>query len=146
MAGSHASWLPLMGMALTLGGCVDMFTTAPPEAVRWRGVTTAGAKGEPNCGPFAMDLGVYSDPVFLMEVASGRAYPTVRVTQDDLATWWLEGYATAGNFVEFESREQRPVILDARPYAVWRGTRGDERIVLVESGSPCGREVVLTRG
>ena len=36
--------------------------------------------------------------------------------------WWLEGYVTAANFVEFETKMQRPVYFGARPYAVWRGT------------------------
>ena len=41
----------------------------------------------------------------------------------DLATtWWVQGYMTPANFIEFETRLQRPVFFNARPYAVWRGT------------------------
>jgi hypothetical protein len=155
MARSRASWLPLTGIAfgLLLGGCVDMFTSVPPpDATRWRGTTTAGAADQPGCGPFALDLGLSTDPTFLWQVVDGRARPTTRsVRASDrvegaFATWWLDGYMTPADFVQFESRLQQPVILGARPYAVWRGTRTDERMTLVESGSPCGREVVLTRG
>ena len=52
---------------------------------------------------------------------------------------------TPENFVEFETRMQRPVYFGARPYAVWRGTRVDDRIALIESGSPCNRALVLSR-
>ena len=64
---------------------------------------------------------------------------------DTVTTWWVQGYMTPANFVEFETRMQRPAFFRARPYAVWRGTRVDDRIELTESGSPCKRELVLTR-
>ena len=155
MTRSRGSLLPLLGTvcALALGGCVDMFTSVPPpDAAHWRGVTTAGAVGRPECGPFAIDVGLFADRLFLWETIGGRAYPTTTAATapdqllDHLSSWWLEGYMTPANFVQFESRLQQPVILGARPYSVWRGTRNDERMLLVESGSPCGREVVLTRG
>jgi hypothetical protein len=155
MSRLRRSLLPLLGMggALALGGCVDMFTSVPSsDASHWRGVTTAGVAGKPECAPFAVDVGVEADPLFMWQVVGGRARPTADAvatfgqTDFALSQWWLEGFMTPANFVQLESRLQRPVILGARPYAVWRGTRDDERIVLVESGSPCGREVVLTRG
>ena len=59
--------------------------------------------------------------------------------------WWLEGYVTDANFVQLETKMQRPVYFGARPYAVWRGTIAEDRLVLTESGSPCNREVVLVR-
>jgi hypothetical protein len=155
MAQSCASLLSLVTMAgaLALGGCVDMFTAEPPpDASRWHGVTSAGATDNPECGPFAFDLGLYQQPVYLYQTLSGRAYPTTVPTTttakliDDASQWWLDGYMTADNFVEFESRLQRPVYLGARPYSLWRGGRAGDRMLLVESGSPCNREVVLTRG
>ena len=60
--------------------------------------------------------------------------------------WWLEGYVTEANFVEFETKLQQPIYFGARPYAVWRGTIDGRAHALVESGSPCDREVVLVRG
>lgn len=155
MARSRAGWLPLIGVATTLGlgGCVDMFTDVPPpDASRWRGVTTAGVVELPECRPFALDVGLHADPLFVFQVIGGRANPTtpaetdVGKFTDSLGSWWLEGYMTPADFVEFESRLLEPVMLGARPYSVWRGTRQDDHMVLVESGSPCGREVVLTRG
>lgn len=155
MTRSRGSLLPLLGTvcALAVGGCVDMFTSVPPpDAEHWRGVTTAGVGGGPVCGPFALDVGLFADPIFMWQTIGGRAYrtatpdPDSRLAADGITTWWLEGYMTTADFVQFESRLQQPIILGARPYSVWRGTRNDERMMLVESGSPCGREVVLTRG
>ena len=59
--GRHAGrLLPVLGAAvgaLALGGCVDMFTDNPPGgAARFRGVTTAGAPGFPECAPMALDV------------------------------------------------------------------------------------------
>ena len=60
--------------------------------------------------------------------------------------WWLEGYVTEAEFVQFETKLQQPIYFGARPYAVWRGSIDGDRMVLTESGSPCDREVVLLRG
>ncbi len=155
MTRSCRNLLPLLGVvgALALGGCVDMFTSKQPaNAEHWHGVTTAGVGGGPVCGPFALDLGLFADPLFMWQTVSGRAYPSVSsdpdspLNADGITTWWLEGYMTSANFVEFETRLQRPILPALRPYSVWRGTRNAERMMLVESGSPCDREVVLTRG
>ena len=43
---------------------------------------------------------------------------------------------TPANFVEFETRMQRPAFFHARPYAVWRGTRVDDRIELTDFAPP----------
>jgi hypothetical protein len=157
MAWSRTGLLPLAGpaaLALALAGCVDMFTSVPPEgAVAWRGTTTAGDPALPECGAFDFELGQYAPPLYLWQTVSGRAWPTAvpaagtlgRVA-DATTQWWLEGYVADDDFVQFESRRQRPVFFRARPYAVWRGTIAEDRMALTESGSPCGREVVLVRG
>jgi len=90
--------------------------------------------------------------VYLSPVVSGRAWlataPQTQVDKwaEDYSQWWLEGYVTSANFVEFESRRQQPIYFRAKPYAVWRGTIEDDRMTLVESGSPCNRQAVLARG
>jgi hypothetical protein len=155
MACARKRLLPLFGAAaaLALGGCVDMFTSVPPpDAVSWRGTTSAGNPEFAECGSFALELGQYQPPAFMWNTVSGRAWPTaVPETQlDKIAAmsrqWWLEGYVTPANFVEFETKLQQPIYFRARPYSVWRGTIAEDRMVLTESGSPCNREVVLVRG
>jgi hypothetical protein len=148
----------MMGMAATaaalaLGGCVDMFTSVPPaDAVPWHGTTTAGNPAFPECAAFNFQLGQHDRPVFLSPVVSGRAWlAAAPLTQVDkwaeyYSQWWLEGYVTSANFVQFESRRQQPIYFRAKPYAVWRGTIEDDRMTLVESGSPCNRQAVLARG
>ena len=154
MSRARLGLLPLLGSAaLALGGCVDMFTGPPPtDVVAWRGTTTPGNTDIAECGSFDLELGQYQPPSFMWNTVSGRA---VRATaqetelakwQASLQQWWLEGYVTPANFVEFETKLQQPVYFRARPYSVWRGTITDDRMVLVESGSPCNREVVLVRG
>ena len=154
MAWSREGLLPMLGIgaALALGGCVDMFTSPPPaDAVAWRGTTTAGNPAFPECGAFAFELGQYLPPTFMWDTVSGRAWPTTvpetRIGKWSRAytQWWLEGYVTDANFVQLETKMQRPVYFGARPYAVWRGTIAEDRLVLTESGSPCNREVVLAR-
>jgi hypothetical protein len=142
-----------VGAAMALGGCVDMFTGPPPsDAVAWKGTTTEGNPSYPECGSFALELGQYQPPTFMWNTVSGRAWPTA-VPETQLGRWaaayrqwWLEGYVTPANFVEFETKLQQPVYFRARPYSVWRGTITDDRMVLTESGSPCNREAVLVRG
>ena len=135
-----------------LGGCVDMFTSVPPaDAVQWHGTTTAGNPAFPECAAFNFQLGQFDRPVFLSPVVSGRAWPEAAPTtilgkvNETFTQWWLEGYVTSANFVQFESRRQQPIFFRARPYAVWRGTIADDHMTLVESGSPCNRQVVLAR-
>jgi hypothetical protein len=155
MTRPRARLLPFRGAvaALALGGCVDMFTDNPPGgAARFRGVTTAGVVDIPECAPFALDVGVFPEPWYLWEQVSGRAYPTVPPESaraklvDAVSSWWVEGYTTPAGFVQFDTRRQRPIYFGAKPYAVWRGSIEGERMVLEESGSPCGREAVLARG
>ena len=141
-----------IGATLVLGGCVDVFTDRPPaDAVAWRGTTSAGTTDAPECGAFLLELGQYQPPTFMWNTVSGRAWPTaVPATQVGKWTaayqqWWLEGYVTPENFVEFETKLQQPVYFRARPYSVWRGQIVDDRMVLTESGSPCNREVVLVK-
>ena len=145
----------LVGAAgvLALGGCVDMFTDNPPGgAARFRGVTTAGAPGSPECAPMALDVGVFAEPWYLWEQVSGTGQPTPRPEgveariAEAVSTWWVEGYTTPAGFVQFDLRRQRPVYFGAKPYSVWRGGIEGARMVLEESGSPCGREVVLAKG
>jgi hypothetical protein len=145
----------LVGAAgvLALGGCVDMFTDNPPGgAARFRGVTTAGAPGFPECAPMALDVGVLAESWYLLEQVSGTGQPTPRPEgveariAEAVSTWWVEGYTTPAGFVQFDLRRQRPVYFGAKPYSVWRGGIEGARMVLEESGSPCGREVVLAKG
>ena len=115
-------------------------------------MTTAGVGGGSVCGPFALDVDLFADPIFMWQTIDGRAYPAAtpdpdsRLVSDGITTWWLEGYMTTANFVQFESRLQQPD--HPRRATLFRMARhpSDERMMLVESGSPCGREVVLTRG
>lgn len=132
---------------LALGGCVDMFTPSqPPSTTRWSGVTTAGAADIPECRPFALDVALFAQPLYSFDTINGRAFPQAPgIGVASVTTWWVQGYMTPANFVEFETRMQRPAFFHARPYAVWRGTRVDDRIELTESGSPCNRALVLTR-
>ena len=142
----------MLAALAALGGCVDMFTQAPSDApAAWSGTTTAGNAGFPECGPFLFELAQYQPPAYMWNSVSGRAWP-VNVPQGALASWvasgtqwWLEGYVTSADFVQFESRRQQPIFFRARPYAVWRGTIADDHMTLVESGSPCNRQVVLAR-
>jgi hypothetical protein len=138
---------------LVLGGCVDMFTGRPPEGTaRWRGTTSAGPVAIPECAPMAIDLAIYEHPLYMPALVDGRAYPMDLATGiwprtvDAATTWWVDGYMNPAQFVQFETKRQRPIYFRAKPYAVWRGSLVDDRIVLDEAGSPCGRELVLTRG
>lgn len=82
---SRGSLLPLLGTvcAVALGGCVDMFTSAaPPDAEHWRGVTTAGVGGGSVCGPFALDVDLFADPIFMWQTIDGRAYPAATPDPD----------------------------------------------------------------
>lgn len=155
MAWSRKGLLPMLGFgaALGLGGCVDMFIGPPPtDAIAWRGTTTAGDPAFAECGAFSFELGQFLPAAFLWDTVSGRAWPTAvpdtRLGKwaEAYRQWWLEGYVTDADFVQFETKLQQPVFFGARPYAVWRGTIADDRMVLTESGSPCNREVVLVRG
>ena len=154
MAWSPARTGLLVSLTATLAlcGCVDMFTGPPAGATPWRGTTTAGNPAYPECGAFAFQLGQYAPPAYLWNTVSGRAWPAaVPASEVDkwrtgFTQWWLEGYVSEANFVEFETKMQQPVYFGARPYSVWRGTIADDRMVMTESGSPCNREVVLTRG
>ena len=141
--------------AIALGGCVDMFTSKQPaDADAWRGTDDRGKSGVPGVRSVRTSSSAsISGPT--LHVADGQRpglavrvhrIPTVRSMADGITTWWLEGYVTSANFVEFETRLQQPILPDLRPYSVWRGTRNAERMTLVEFGSPCDREVVLTRG
>lgn len=142
----------LLGMA-TLGGCADYFIGDPPRsAERWRGTTTAGPAGIAGCGPLAVDVAIYQDPLYFRRMVDGRAEPTVDIAgflprATALATtWWIAGYVNPMNEVQLETGRQRPVYFRAKPYAVWRGRLEGDRGTLAESGSPCNRELVLTRG
>jgi hypothetical protein len=154
MARSYRAGLTLLGLVagLGLGGCVDMFTRAPSDAVAWRGTTSVGNAEFRECGAFLFELGQYRPAAFMWDTVSGRAWPTAEPATLSgrwaaaLRQWWLEGYVTGAGFVQFESRRQQPVFFGARPYSVWRGAIAGDRMVLTESGSPCGREVVLVRG
>ena len=126
----------------------------PADAVAWRGTTTAGNPAFPECGAFAFELGQYLPPTFMWDTVSGRAWPTASSGHARLGKWaeaytqwWLEGYVTDGQLrpVRDQAAAARS-IFGARPYAVWRGTIAEDRMVLTESGSPCDREVVLVRG
>ena len=138
--------------ALALTGCVDMFTQAPADAERWRGTTTAGNPALPECGSFLFEVGEYHPRSFLWQTVSGRAWPlespeSLPARWSESATqWWLEGYVNEAQFVQLETKMQRPVYFRARPYSVWRGTIAGDRMALTESGSPCNRTVVLARG
>lgn len=149
MARTSATLLPAMAVAATmaLSGCVDMFTpTQPPSTTKWSGVTSAGATDLPECRPFSLDVALFAQPLYSFDTINGRAFPQGPTTSlASATTWWVQGYMTPANFVEFETRMQRPAFFHARPYAVWRGTRVDDRIELTESGSPCNRALVLTR-
>ncbi len=145
MPRSSARFLPAAAVAamLALGGCVDMFTPAqPPATTRWTGLTTAGTADLAECQPFDLQVDLFQERLFTFETINGRAFPRA---SSPVSTWWIEGYMTPANFVEFETRLQRPIYFRARPYAVWRGTMTADQITLVESGSPCHRQVVLTR-
>lgn len=142
-----------LGGALALGGCVDMFTTdVPPGSARWQGTTTAGPAQLAECAPMRLDLAVHDHPFYVPALVDGRAYPTTRPERrwpravDAATSWWIEGYRNPDNFVQFETKRQRPVYFRAKPYAVWQGRIDGDRLALAESGSPCNREVVLTRG
>ena len=154
MPRSYGKLFPVAGVAasLALGGCVDMFTARQPaDTSRFSGVTSAGAPDIPECRPFELNVALFQQPLYSWETIDGRAHPTTPPNSmaghaGDLATsWWVQGYMTPANFIEFETRLQRPVFFNARPYAVWRGTLVADQITLVESGSPCHRQVVLTR-
>lgn len=145
--------LALSGL-LALGGCVDMLTGAPPGVSRtWRGTTTAGPAVLPECAPQRVEVALYDHPIYVPAQIQGRAYPLVepegygaRLT-DAVTTWWAWGHMYPNRTVQFETRRQRPVYFRAMPYALWRGVMvEDDRILLDESGSPCGRKLVLTRG
>ncbi|HEX6015381.1 MAG TPA: hypothetical protein VFY87_26995 [Geminicoccaceae bacterium] len=152
----RARLLPLLGMAagaLALGGCVDMFTDNPPGgAARFRGVTSAGATGFPECAPMALDVGVFPERWYVWEQVSGRGHPAAAAEGakarivEAVSSWWVEGYANPAGFVQLDLRRQRPIYFRAKPYSVWRGSVDGERMVLEEAGSPCGREVVLAKG
>jgi hypothetical protein len=153
MVGPRSRTVALLAAFAALGGCVDMFTQAPSDApATWSGTTTAGNTTFPECGPFLFELAQYQPPSFMWNTVSGRAWPT-DAPAGTLSTWvasgtqwWLEGYVNEANFVEFETKMQRPVYFGARPYAVWRGIIAGDRMTMTESGSPCSREVVLVRG
>ena len=151
---SREHLIPMLGLTgfLALTGCVDMFTTRMPSAAgAWSGTTTAGQAELAECAPFAFQVDIHDNPVLFWPEVSGRAFPTVApvgVRQQAVGTvtsWWVEGYMMPSNFIQLESRMQAPLFFGPRPYAVWRGTLADDRIDLVESGSPCQRELVLTR-
>jgi hypothetical protein len=150
---SREHLIPMLGLTglLALTGCVDAFTTRPPEAGVWSGTTTAGRTDLAECAPFGFLVDIHDNPVLFWPEVSGRAFPTVapvgtrQQATNAVTTWWVDGYMMPSNFIQFESRMQAPLFFGARPYAVWRGTLDDDRIALVESGSPCGRELVLTR-
>ncbi|MGD9508815.1 MAG: hypothetical protein AB7I59_10175 [Geminicoccaceae bacterium] len=153
MAGRRSRTVALLAAFAALGGCVDMFTEAPSDApATWSGTTTTGNPEYPECGPFLFELAQYQPPGFMWNTVSGRAWPTEapsETVQSWVAAgtqWWLEGYVTDANFVEFETKMQRPVYFGARPYSVWRGSLDGDRMTMTESGSPCSREVVLVRG
>lgn len=153
MVGPRSRTVALLAAFAALGGCVDMFTQAPADApAAWSGTTTAGNPEFPECGPFLFELAQYQPPGYMWNTVSGRASPTgtpAGTLSRWVASgtqWWLEGYVTSANFVEFETKMQRPVYFGARPYSVWRGSIEGDRLAMTESGSPCGREVVLVRG
>ena len=153
MVGRRTRIIPMLALLATLGGCVDMFTQAPSDApAAWSGTTTAGNAGFPECGPFLFELAQYQPPGYMWNTVSGKAWPTeapsgsVAQWMASGTQWWLEGYVTDANFVEFETKMQRPVYFGARPYSVWRGHIEGDRMAMTESGSPCSREVVLVRG
>ena len=99
--------------AVALGGCVDMFTRRRHRMPSsWRGVTTAGAMAASR----VRAVRVRARPVSPIRSScgrrsSGRACPaghtrtlTAGWVRWRRRTWWLEGYVTAANFVQFESR------------------------------------------
>lgn len=142
----------LLGLLL-LGGCANMVIDDPPaSAERWRGTTTAGPTGIAGCGPMAVDVAVYDDPLYFQRLVAGGAEPTAAIVglvpraTDAVTAWWIQGYVNRDNFVEFETARDRPIYFRAKPYAVWRGTLDGNRGTLSESGSPCYRQLVLTRG
>jgi hypothetical protein len=150
---AHCRW-GLLGLGLlALGGCVDMFTEGPLVAApRWTGTTTAGPATIAECAPMNVDVAIYEDPLYLNSLVDGRAYfapePATLGARAARAvsTWWVDGYMNPDYFVQVETRRQRPVYFHSKPYAVWRGGLvEDGRIVLVESGSPCGRQLVLDK-
>jgi hypothetical protein len=143
----------LVGL-LAMGGCVDMFTGDPPATAptaRWRGVTTAGPPTIPECAPMRLNLAIYEHPLYFSALVNGRAYPQVTPvgpwprTVESVTSWWAEGYMNPDSFVQFETRRQRPIYFRAKPYAVWQGWVTGDQLALVEAGSPCNREVVLSR-
>lgn len=143
----------LLGL-LAVGGCVDMVTTGSSvPAPRWTGTTTAGPATIAECAPMAMDVAIYEDPLYMPSIVDGRAFPEPLAggslgarTAEAVSSWWIEGYMNPDFFIEMETRRQRPIYFRAKPYAVWRGTMIDPgTIILVESGSPCHRQLVLTR-
>ena len=153
MVGRRTRIIPMLAALAALGGCVDMFTQAPSDApAAWSGTTTAGNAGFPECGPFLFELAQYQPPGYMWNTVSGKAWPTeapsgsVAQLTASGTQWWLEGYVTDANFVEFETKMQRPVYFGARPYSVWRGHIEGDRMAMTESGSPQSREVVLVRG
>lgn len=152
MTWTHLQFGCLLGL-LMIGGCADMVIgDPPPSAQRWRGTTTAGPAGIEGCGPLAVDVAVYDDPLYFQRLVDGGAEPTAEVAgfwpraTDALTAWWIHGYVNRANFVQFETARQRPIYFRAKPYAVWSGTLEGDRGTLAESGSPCNRELVLTRG
>lgn len=152
---AHAGRIGCLVLAglLFLGGCVDMFTGRPlTEMPRWTGTTTAGPIDIPECAPMAVDVTIFEDPLYLPYLVDGRAFPQLDIeglgarATSLVSTWWVEGYMNPDYFVQVETRRQRPIYFRSKPYSVWRGSLVEEnRIVLIESGSPCNRELVLTR-
>lgn len=153
---ANARWIgrsALIGL-LALGGCVDMFTTGSNvPAPHWSGTTTAGPETIAECAPMAIEVEIRDEALYLSSVVDGRAFPQATGpaslgtrAADAVTSWWVEGYMNPDFFVQMETRRQQPVYFRARPYAVWRGTMVEpDKIVMVESGSPCHRSLVLTR-
>ena len=113
--------------------------TARGRRCTWHGTTTAGNPAFPECQAFNFQLGQYRSAG--VPVAGGqrprlgrlrRRNATLGKWDETFSQWWLEGYVTSANFVQFESRRQQPIYFRAKPYAVWRGTIEDDRMTLVE--------------
>ena len=148
----YRGFLLVLAGALALSGCAAFVTDEPPpSAERWQGTTTAGPAGIPLCGPMVVDLAVYRDPLYRPRLADGLAVPTAapvgarRRAVAFVTTWSVEGAVSPADEVRLELSRERPIYFRAKPYAVWRGPIDGERMTLTESGSPCNRELVLTR-
>ena len=120
MARSRKSLQPMLGLGATLAlaGCVDMFTGPPPaDAVRLARHHDRGQSGLSRMRRLRVRARPVPPPTFLWDTISGRAWPTA-VPDSQLGKWaeaytqwWVEGYVTKAEFVQFETKMQQPGLL-----------------------------------